>query len=313
MLLTPSELGSGRSEAETVIIHGEPAWRRPRILEHPMPHFHAAASRWVDPITQKHEAFAEAANSRYTIGLALRSTRLAIAVDGNVVHDDLVFPGMLQITMPSQSVRGLFRAPSHFLHLHIGSHFLAKCYEEVSGRTSLSEIVFRNGFCRDTTMEQLGNALVRADTLTHGPDALYADGIFLAIVARLLDLSLRGQLSLNEAKTAALAKWRLKRTIEYVDAHLSDTIRLADLAFVAGFAPMHFAAQFRAATGLRPHEYVLRRRIERSQQLLLDRRNSVSEAALSVGFQTQAHFTAVFKRFCGETPHQWRISRPTQK
>jgi hypothetical protein len=31
-------------------------------------------------------------------------------------------------------------------------------------------------------MEQLGNALVRTDTLTGGPDTLYADGIFLAIV-----------------------------------------------------------------------------------------------------------------------------------
>jgi AraC-like DNA-binding protein len=68
---------------------------------------------------------------------------------------------------------------------------------------------------------------------------------------------------------------------------------------------MHFAAQFRAATGLRPHEYLLRRRIERAQELLRREPISLSDVALSVGFQTQAHFTTVFKRFVGRTPHRW--------
>jgi AraC-like DNA-binding protein len=71
---------------------------------------------------------------------------------------------------------------------------------------------------------------------------------------------------------------------------------------------MHFAALFRVATGARPHEYVLRRRIERAQELLRDSSLTLVDVALSVGFQTQSHFTTVFKRFTGETPHRWRRS-----
>ena len=83
-------------------------------------------------------------------------------------------------------------------------------------------------------------------------------------------------------------------------------ITLADLAASAGLSRMHFATQFRAATGLRPHDYVLRRRIDRAQQILLNPATSVIDAALDVGFQTHAHFSAVFKRLTGQTPGRWR-------
>jgi AraC-like DNA-binding protein len=69
---------------------------------------------------------------------------------------------------------------------------------------------------------------------------------------------------------------------------------------------MHFAAQFRAATGFRPHEYLLRRRVQLAEELLRHSTLTIVEIALTVGFQTQAHFTTVFKRFAGNTPCQWR-------
>jgi AraC family transcriptional regulator len=61
-----------------------------------------------------------------------------------------------------------------------------------------------------------------------------------------------------------------------------------------------------AATGTRPHDYVLRRRIERAQDLLRNSETGLVDIALGVGFQSQSHFTTVFKRFVGETPHRWR-------
>jgi AraC family transcriptional regulator len=66
---------------------------------------------------------------------------------------------------------------------------------------------------------------------------------------------------------------------------------------------MHFTAQLRRATGLRPHDYLLRRRIEHAQQLLLSWKHNVFDVALSYGFRSQAHFTTGFKRFVGETPY----------
>jgi len=107
-----------------------------------------------------------------------------------------------------------------------------------------------------------------------------------------------------------LQKWRMKRVTDHVDAHLSRRITLADMATAAGLTRMHFAAQFRAASGMRPHDFVLQRRIERAQELLRDPELALVDVALSVGFQTQAHFTTVFKRFAGQTPHRWRRLAP---
>jgi len=106
----------------------------------------------------------------------------------------------------------------------------------------------------------------------------------------------------------ALQKWRLKRAIDYIDDHLANKISLLDLAAVAGLSRMHFASQFRVATGLRPHEFLLRRRIRRAEELLQSGTMTIVEIALNVGFQTQAHFTTVFKRFIGHTPRQWHAA-----
>jgi AraC-like DNA-binding protein len=103
-----------------------------------------------------------------------------------------------------------------------------------------------------------------------------------------------------------LQKWRLKRVVEYVENHLSEKIALSDLAAVAGLSRMHFASQFRTATGLRPDGFLLRRRIQRAEELLRNTTMPIAEIALTVGFQTHAHLTTVFKRFAGCTPGRWR-------
>lgn len=106
--------------------------------------------------------------------------------------------------------------------------------------------------------------------------------------------------------TAPLAAWRLRKATEYIEANLADAIRLANLADAAGLTRMHFAAQFKAATGQRPHDYLLRRRIERAQDLLASTDHPIVQVAMDVGFQTQAHFASVFKRFAADTPSRWR-------
>jgi AraC family transcriptional regulator len=107
-----------------------------------------------------------------------------------------------------------------------------------------------------------------------------------------------------------LSNRRLMRVLAYIDANIGEPITLANLAATAGLSRMYFARQFRAATGIRPHEYVLRKRIERAQQLLTATSDALVDIALNVGFQTQAHFTTVFKKIVGNTPRQWRRGQP---
>ena len=75
---------------------------------------------------------------------------------------------------------------------------------------------------------------------------------------------------------------------------------------------MHFAAQFRAATGYRPREYLLHQRIEHAKSLLSNTEMPLAEVALTVGFSTQAHFSTVFKRITSETPARWRCASKSE-
>ena len=110
------------------------------------------------------------------------------------------------------------------------------------------------------------------------------------------------RMELSQPTASALPKWRLKRVQEYVDAHLDEALSLADLAAVAGLSPMYFAGQFRAATGYRPHDYLLYQRIESAKSMLSGTDTPLAEVALSVGFQAQPHFSTVFKRLTGAKP-----------
>jgi AraC family transcriptional regulator len=65
---------------------------------------------------------------------------------------------------------------------------------------------------------------------------------------------------------------------------------------------MYFAKQFRATTGMRPHDFIVGRRIARAQQMLAETSDALLDIALSVGFRTQGHFTTVFKKISGSTP-----------
>ena len=194
-------------------------------------------------------------------------------------------------------------------HFHVVNAALAERLKEFNDEAGSHEVlVVDPRVVREPAVERLVQALVALDGVERDLVALYVEALCLAILTRLLSMRGHRDLPATGRRMAPLPKWRLKRVVDYVNAHLASRITLADLAGAAGRTRMHFAAQFRVATGSRPHDFVLRRRIERAQQLLRDPSLALADIALSVGFQNQAHFTTVFKRFTGATPHRWRRS-----
>jgi AraC family transcriptional regulator len=162
------------------------------------------------------------------------------------------------------------------------------------------------------TVDQLSRVLRTAGIDIRKLDRSADNAMRLAAVARLVETlePLPSQTEKRRA-VAALPKWRLMRVLRHIDANIGEPITLANLAAAAGLSRMYFAKQFRAATGVRPHDYVLRKRIERAQQMLAAKPAALVDIALSVGFQTQAHFTTVFRKFVGNTPCQWRREQPS--
>jgi AraC family transcriptional regulator len=109
-------------------------------------------------------------------------------------------------------------------------------------------------------------------------------------------------------RDGVLPRGRLRAVVQYIEEHLDGGPTLAQLAAVVGLNPYHFARQFKAATGLPPHQYVIGRRVERARQLLQAGTDlSLAEVAAHAGFSDQSQFCHHFKRLVGVTPGQFRM------
>ena len=125
-------------------------------------------------------------------------------------------------------------------------------------------------------------------------------------------LDLMGTLkSLSPAPFASggLPPGALRRVREYIEAHLGLRMQLTELAAVAGLSIHHFAREFKHSTGVTPHAYLTRRRIERAREMLARTQSPLSEIALATGFSDQSHLTRHFRQFFGTTPGEFRWSQ----
>jgi AraC family transcriptional regulator len=102
---------------------------------------------------------------------------------------------------------------------------------------------------------------------------------------------------------------RLRRVVDYIEAHLAENISLRDLAAMAGLSPHHFGEAFKASTGTPPHRYLIERRILRAKERLLGADQSIAEIAVSLGFASHSHFAQHFRKLTGTTPSRFRIDR----
>ena len=195
------------------------------------------------------------------------------------------------------------------LHVYLRQTMLHEVAAElIPGDPAHIEIVPRLGD-QDSLIEHL--ALGVRDALTD-PDPstpVYADYLARAFAARLLrahsnrsHLLVNAQSGERPQSRGGLTRAQLARAVECMEASLSASLSLMDLATATGLSPAHFARRFKASTGLPPHQYLMRLRLERAKRLLCESDLSLAQIAFECGFSHQEHMTRLFGRLTGTTP-----------
>lgn len=110
-------------------------------------------------------------------------------------------------------------------------------------------------------------------------------------------------------RTRTLSRAELDRAMELIEDQIEENIGLEAVAATLGMPPHVFARAFKATVGTAPHQYLIKRRIARAQDLLVDTREPLAEVAYSCGFASQAHMTNVFSKRLGITPGKYRQER----
>ena len=78
------------------------------------------------------------------------------------------------------------------------------------------------------------------------------------------------------------------------------------LAHQAALSPSHFINQFKRITGLPPHHFLLKCRLEEAKQRMRKTRLPITRIAYDLGFCSPQHFASHFKRTTGLSPITWR-------
>jgi AraC family transcriptional regulator len=133
-------------------------------------------------------------------------------------------------------------------------------------------------------------------------DTLYVEQLALAIAARLIRHNHWRAPIAESAARRGLSSPQMRRIEDYIEATLSEVILISRLSAESGLSVSHFVRQFRLATGISPHQFVLRRRVARARRMLTETDEPIAQIALACGFSHQEHLTNIFKRQVGVTP-----------
>ena len=218
-------------------------------------------------------------------------------------HSGTADPGTIFICPRGSSDRVQWEGPTNRIAVAIHPRLLTQSLEETSHRPDIE--LTQHFQIHDRHVASLMLAL-RADL----EDGLPAGRLYGESLATALAVYLQRRYAVYVQKTAeyrgGMPKARLNRVLEYISANLSEDVRLSELARTAGMSPHYFSELFKQTTGLSPHQYVLRQKIERAKQHLRDPRANVIEASAMTGFVDQSYFTKVFRRLVGVTPTEFR-------
>jgi len=106
---------------------------------------------------------------------------------------------------------------------------------------------------------------------------------------------------------------RVNRVIDYIEAHISEDLSLAELADVAHFSPFHFHRIFRGMVGETLNDFIHRIRVEKAAaKLVLNPKKSVTEIAFDCGFSSSSAFARSFREAYGMSASDWRSHRHLQ-
>lgn len=220
----------------------------------------------------------------------------------------IVRAGECCVVASGQPHRFHWQERAEMVSLYLDGAWLERAADEARGRGGWH--LPADFGCQDPVLGQLGAALRDAYRQPGGPPRLLVEGMAAVAAARLLRRKTTNR-ALSTRRPERLTPQALRRALDYIHAHMDGNIGLVGIAAAARCSPFHFARAFRAATGLPPHRYVVRERVERAKRRLRQGDDPVGQICVECGFADQSHFARLFRRLTGVTPRRYRREATT--
>jgi AraC family transcriptional regulator len=206
--------------------------------------------------------------------------------------------GSARVCLPGERVKGEWRGTGDFLGVYLTPFTIERIFERPFQVTD-----FRSGEQTSQIVSFLLGA-IRADVVQGSPDGpAFAQSVIVSLL-HFLNGPTGGLLP--RLVRRGLSKRQLKKLQEMIDAEFASPLTLEQLSREAGLSPGYLSRAFKISTGITPHQYILRIRVDRATRLIQASSCSLDEIAERVGFADGSHMTSVFLKVAGKPPSHFR-------
>jgi len=243
----------------------------------------------------------------YLVGLQLRDyPSFTYWENGRRMTPSALRAGDTLICDLKRSPAHLVDKPFHSIQFFLSRGALDALADESNSRR-IEELNYQPGIgVADHVITNLGLSLLPAFANPDQVNRTFLDHAVSAVATHVAE-TYGGMSWQTQLVRGGLSPWQERRAKEVLGANLDGNIGSKELARECGLSISHFSRAFRNSTGLAPHTWLLRRRIDEAKALLADAASiSLSHIALACGFADQSHFTRVFTRMVGVSPGAWR-------
>lgn len=202
-------------------------------------------------------------------------------------------PAGVRVSSRAVHLERLLHLDLHLPEWALQRQFGRRFSQEVLGRTRLQ--------FRDDRVGALASLIAEECQSADPLDDAYGASLMGALLCALFDLR-----PVERKPRPTLSRKQLRQSMDYIDDHCFETIRLHDLASLIGLSESYFSHAFKASTGVPPLRWQMEARISKVKDLLANQSGSLTEIAAMAGFADQAHLTRAFKKLVGQTPSEWR-------
>ena len=176
--------------------------------------------------------------------------------------------------------------------------------EEVGGLGANKVELLSTVNANDPTIAAMTH-LFQAELDTSGVgEQLYAESLLQVFMIHLLRHYCVFQPKMPH-ESSELASQQFQQVLDYIHSYLDQPIQLAELARISGMSQYYFCRLFKQRMGVAPYQYVLGQRINKAKDLLQQRKYTIAEIALRVGYTDQSRFARHFKKYVGVTPSRF--------
>lgn len=212
-------------------------------------------------------------------------------------------PGAHSFVPAGAAYRWRTEGPIDFLHIYLNpkvvDRFMSICLEQNPRGAPLRDCLGISDVLVASLAAALSEELANADV-----QQAYLDDLMHLLLFRILRTQVGGPATCESLH--ALAPFKLRRALDFIEDQLAEPIGVADIAAAAGASTFHFSRGFRHAMALPPYAYLLERRVARAKQMLAASGAPLAEIARQCGFGGLSQFSRMFKRATGASPSKFR-------